>query len=164
RRSASTAGGGGDRLRRPGPRPDRCRLRRGADRRPRSLRNPSGFPPAPPDCRAEPPAAARRRRGRRRPLRAGCRGADHGPAGAPTPPAARASRLVVPPPPRRARETDPPPPQRERPPPGLRERGAPAEPDRIAPLQSALDDAQARAFAAEVRATQLEAQLQETAA
>jgi chromosome segregation ATPase len=35
---------------------------------------------------------------------------------------------------------------------------------RIAALQAALDDAQARAFAAEVRATQLEAQLQESAA
>ena len=46
----------------------------------------------------------------------------------------------------------------------LREMDAPASPEGLGALQSALDDAQARAFAAEVRATQLEAQLQESAA
>ena len=55
-------------------------------------------------------------------------------------------------------------PQLELTPAALREMDAPAPPDQHAALQSALDDAQARAFAAEVRATQLEAQLQESAA
>jgi chromosome segregation ATPase len=46
----------------------------------------------------------------------------------------------------------------------LREMGSTEDDGRLTALQSALDDAQARAFAAEVRATQFEAQMQESAA
>ena len=73
-------------------------------------------------------------------------------------------QLEVTPAPLREMEGGSGPSQLELTPAALREMDAPALPDRHAALQSALDDAQARAFAAEVRATQLEAQLQETAA
>jgi CheY-like chemotaxis protein len=73
-------------------------------------------------------------------------------------------RLELTPAPLREVVTDSAPPQMELTPAALREMETPGPAGPVPGLQSALDDAQARAFAAEVRASQLEAQLQESGA